>query len=267
MRLISIFVIFLSIVSNSFASIEDFDCAGTEYLVSVFEDGVDEVLYVIRDDPEDFILQTIEGWQCIPNPIDFEENGRLDGLACAYSDNKTPVTEGDFIRAGQTFQKNIAELSDCFEGDVINEAPLRYANESRGESYLLMLDRVIESARRVDGTLLNDAKITVEYGYARLKPNEPIWWSIEVRPAIDEDKQREPSENSCEFARDGECDEPGLCTRGTDTADCKRQKRSRSPLFCCDTYGNKYCRIERNPGPEGAPCGCAGIPGYGQMCR
>jgi hypothetical protein len=77
-------------------------------------------------------------------------------------------------------------------------------------------------------------------------------------------KPRASGPNSCEYSRDGNCDEPDLCDRGTDTADCKI---SRSPLYCCDAWGRKWCAITANPGPPGAPCYCNGIPGSGVMCQ
>ena len=82
--------------------------------------------------------------------------------------------------------------------------------------------------------------------------------------------------NSCEFARDGECDEPGACKAGTDTADCKKaRKKSETttitppPLprqkYCCDVFGRKWCAIQ-GPFGAGAPCFCAGVPGAGATC-
>ena len=81
--------------------------------------------------------------------------------------------------------------------------------------------------------------------------------------------------NSCEYAYDGECDEPTLCRRGTDSADCPgsgggRDDGDRRPpprLYCCDSYGNRYCPIVVNPGPVGSACGCSGLPGWGVICR
>lgn len=37
----------------------------------------------------------------------------------------------------------------------------------------------------------------------------------------DRDLEERVEENSCDFAYDGNCDEPNLCERGTDTADCE----------------------------------------------
>lgn len=76
-------------------------------------------------------------------------------------------------------------------------------------------------------------------------------------------------ENSCEYANDGECDEPDLCDPGTDTADCRRTRSSPNsgPLYCCDIYGNRYCEIVVNPGPIGSACFCSGLPGSGLMCQ
>jgi hypothetical protein len=79
-------------------------------------------------------------------------------------------------------------------------------------------------------------------------------------------KRRPGGANSCEYARDGSCDEPDICDRGTDTADCRSRPQS-SQLYCCDGWGRKWCSITFNPGPPGTPCVCAGIPGSGLMCE
>lgn len=69
--------------------------------------------------------------------------------------------------------------------------------------------------------------------------------------------------NSCEYALDGECDEPNPCQRGTDTSDCQQP----STLYCCDMWGNRWCQITFNPQPPGSACFCAGVPGTGIVCR
>lgn len=87
-------------------------------------------------------------------------------------------------------------------------------------------------------------------------------------------RREEPGPNSCEYANDGECDEPDVCDRGTDTSDCQSRSRrnrndlpeQRQQLYCCDGYGRKWCAITYNPGPPGTPCVCAGVPGSGRMC-
>jgi hypothetical protein len=71
--------------------------------------------------------------------------------------------------------------------------------------------------------------------------------------------------DSCEYANDGQCDEPDLCPKGTDTTDCSKRRTDES-LYCCDTFGNARCQIVVNPGPIGSPCWCAGIPGTGVTC-
>lgn len=95
-------------------------------------------------------------------------------------------------------------------------------------------------------------------------------------PQREERESRTPGPDSCEYARDGECDEPDLCEPGTDTADCERERSRRDrpsrdteprQLYCCDNYGRKWCAIRVNPGPPGTPCWCAGVPGSGRMCH
>lgn len=101
------------------------------------------------------------------------------------------------------------------------------------------------------------------------------------RPArrTEQKPERRNDPDSCEYARDGECDEPDLCEVGTDTTDCRAVTRGggrsdqpmpdvrQQPLYCCDQFGRKWCQITVNPGPPGTPCVCAGVPGSGWMCH
>lgn len=50
------------------------------------------------------------------------------------------------------------------------------------------------------------------------------------RPAPELEPKPRPEPDSCEYANDGECDEPDLCSRGTDTSDCRVVIRPIPPL-------------------------------------
>jgi hypothetical protein len=85
---------------------------------------------------------------------------------------------------------------------------------------------------------------------------------------------RPVARDTCEYANDGTCDEPDLCPRGTDGADCAGARppvlpfpadRPPMQLYCCDAFGNRRCLITSNPGPPGSTCGCPGQ-GYGVTC-
>lgn len=83
--------------------------------------------------------------------------------------------------------------------------------------------------------------------------------------------------NSCEYAHDGDCDEPEYCYSGTDTADCN-QRAAPAPnpyptpapnypnpantpaAACCNLYGQPMCPMNV-PIPKGSPCHCSHIPG------
>jgi hypothetical protein len=63
--------------------------------------------------------------------------------------------------------------------------------------------------------------------------------------------------NSCEFANDGECDEPNLCERGTDTNDCRgSRRRPSSPRAAevCSTIFGACPMMEAIP--PGSSCTC-----------
>ncbi len=74
------------------------------------------------------------------------------------------------------------------------------------------------------------------------------------------ERQRNAGPNSCEYAYDGDCDEPDLCDRGTDTEDCKgsrstqpRPQQSQATNICQTPF--MWCQIWQS-GPIGAPCWC-----------
>lgn len=94
-----------------------------------------------------------------------------------------------------------------------------------------------------------------------------------ARPRPEPEPEPEPKRSgpdSCEYANDGTCDEPDLCKRGTDTTDCRAERRSRPgssrSQFCCDQFGRKWCPMAMNL-PLGSSCFCAGIPGSGFVCQ
>lgn len=85
----------------------------------------------------------------------------------------------------------------------------------------------------------------------------------EEPPEPRRERQTRRSSNSCEYANDGECDEPDLCDLGTDTNDCKiigRTERSRQEERT--TRGRQICQTptfwcQMNvPGMVGGPCFC-----------
>jgi hypothetical protein len=60
--------------------------------------------------------------------------------------------------------------------------------------------------------------------------------------------------NSCEFAHDDECDEPNLCERGTDTADCSQARETPVAASVCATmFGACPMVVEIVPGSS---CTC-----------
>lgn len=80
----------------------------------------------------------------------------------------------------------------------------------------------------------------------------------------------EPGPDSCEYAHDDTCDEPDLCRKGTDTTDCRADRRGPSgpaqAQFCCDNFGRKWCPMMVRL-PLGSSCFCAGVPGSGFVCN
>jgi len=135
----------------------------------------------------------------------------------------------------------------------------------------------------------NDRLASITSGWTRACESDPRCTETNSEPEATREpppsqrttrEAKEPERSNpdgCEYAKDGECDEPDLCPRGTDTSDCKpRTRRSerdtapstpQSKLYCCDQWGRKWCQIAINPGPPGTPCWCAGVPGSGLICH
>ena len=60
--------------------------------------------------------------------------------------------------------------------------------------------------------------------------------------------------DSCEYARDGECDEPTLCAPGTDTTDCRAPRVPDLATMCVTNFGS--CELTISRGPKGGVCTC-----------
>lgn len=77
------------------------------------------------------------------------------------------------------------------------------------------------------------------------------------------------SDDACEYANDGECNEPDLCRRGTDVADCgsrpRRRERRRTTQPTTPALGARCmtqagaCQLPQLL-PQGSPCFCI-VPG------
>jgi hypothetical protein len=71
--------------------------------------------------------------------------------------------------------------------------------------------------------------------------------------------------DSCTFARDGTCDEPDVCDRGTDSSDCRgrtdmgAERSQELPSYCCTPVGR--LGPYPNPGPDGIAVNA------GQLCH
>jgi serine/threonine-protein kinase len=142
-----------------------------------------------------------------------------------------------------------------------------------------------DAKRKRDAEVAEKARLEAEKAIAEARERQRIAEAdadrarqvaaeAERRRIEDEDRRRKEKESgpdSCEFANDGTCDEPGACDPGTDTTDCRRSRRRPSgqelqPLFCCDVNLIKRCQITVNPSPPGTQCFCPGQ-GFGVVCR
>ena len=178
--------LFLCAVAS--AAVEDFDCSGARSLVRLLARGPDAVYEHLNENGQEFVTETIDGWNCFPEPLEMEEGSRIvvRELECFYTTQDTRLSEDDFVRAGEIFKRNVSSILECFEGDIINQAPKSYSGEVRGEALLFLLDRDVRSSVT--------AKVLLEYGYYRAKPGTPLYWEVTAGYSIhDADNTAKPA--------------------------------------------------------------------------
>ena len=93
--------------------------------------------------------------------------------------------------------------------------------------------------------------------------------AINLRRCLGQGGPTPPSGDTCQYARDGECDEPDLCRRGTDTTDCRGRGPDPTPQLasrCATAVGACWLGT---PLGIGSPCYCPTPygPAYGRAVR
>ena len=173
-----------------------------------------------------------------------------------YSGRMFPILPAQQFTLGQALPNGIVLVDLGVVGDAHEEVTAfwiahEYAHQVKGDSQLLVspVGRFIAAAsgtRYEDGADRWAANFMADAGY-RISPVLSFLcelpsgrWNRSHSPGrtrarnvaaaygVDPDSacsggRRRSGSNSCEYANDGECDEPELCARGTDTADCSRQ--------------------------------------------
>lgn len=134
------------------------------------------------------------------------------------------------------------------------------------EDARVAMDRLGSATESATHPAKHDRLAAITSGWTKACEADPRCSSMVPQPEPAKPKKKDTA-NSCEYARDGECDEPNVCEPGTDTADCERRpKPSRSartetqalPSYCCTPVGR--LGPYPNPGPngigvpEGGPC-------------
>ena len=181
---IACFALSLSLGSPAMAAVEDFDCSGARKLVRLMVRGPDAVYEHLHENGEDFVMSTIDGWRCFPEPLEMQEGNRIvvRELECFYTTESTRVSEEDLVRAGEIFQSNVSTMLNCFDGESINQTPKTYSGQVRGEALLFHVDRDVDVSLR--------AKVLLEYGYYRPEPGAPLYWEVTAGYSIHEDDSR-----------------------------------------------------------------------------
>lgn len=159
-------------ISIAQEDLSEFSCDEIESLIDLVASGPNAVVEEVSDDPEYFVLETISGWKCAPEPLSMTRNSRnyIKAIECYVSNDKTPVTSSDFKAAGLEFQKYFLEMVSCLGDSAVSETPKTYdrSSTSRGEGFIFLLDRYVR----------NNA-LSLEYGYFQ-DDESPIIWGIEV---------------------------------------------------------------------------------------
>ena len=170
----------------AFGAAEDFQCDEVNEIIALFQKGPDHVGRALERDPEGFVKR-MEGWACFPEPIEMvDSRGRtyLENITCVYTNKRESSSDKDIQLAGTSFQRNIATLLACFDGEILTQAPQNYRNESKGEALLTILDRTVRAAYRSSGRRIGTNRILVEYGYFRATPGQPIYWEIKIGASV-----------------------------------------------------------------------------------
>jgi len=253
-------------IVNASGLVQNFEihAAGIPNAAAVIRGGKRFILY-----SQYFVRETKEktGNEWAPISILAHEIGHhLNGhtIEAGGSRPKTEL-EADYY-SGFVLQKMGAKMSDA-----------RVAMESLGSAtgsatHPAKNDRLAAIASGWEKGCASDARC------GSMAPERPP--ASEPKP----EKERAASLNSCEYARDGTCDEPDLCEPGTDTTDCRarpkpvrpdqRPPQASFPNYCCTAVGK--LGPYPNPGPngvavpEGGSCfGSHPFYGvqYGQACR
>jgi hypothetical protein len=110
----------------------------------------------------------------------------------------------------------------------------------------------------------SDRLVAIASGWEKSCANDAACSGLDPKPLPAPRPKPASKRDSCEYAKDGECDEPELCERGTDATDCSQVRvpqpgpepepvRNALPNYCCTPVGK--LGPYPNPGvPEGGPC-------------
>jgi len=160
-------LIYTFYASTLAAEIGDVDCDGTRNQVELLESGPDAVVDAIREDPQSFLQETNEGWNCFPDPL--EQRPPRNYIVSIDCIKRVLVRDknADLKSAGTVFKKNFGRLLKCFEGEILQSAPSQIGSPLvTTETMNIILDRDV-----------GNRKIILKYQYS-LGNDGYIYWSI-----------------------------------------------------------------------------------------
>ncbi len=98
-------------------------------------------------------------------------------------------------------------------------AGLGTAIDVRADEFVAPLsDAVLESLQNINGLIREPVELAQTVPLNPFNPNDP---NPQEQPSQQEQPSNLPNLNTCQFARNGSCDEPANCDPGTDSADCR----------------------------------------------
>jgi hypothetical protein len=150
----------------------DFDCDGAKRIVETLKLGPDRITQMSTDW---FVKEQMSGWECIPDPLPPERNGRayIEAIECVRSDGRTPVTLKELAEAGAVYKRNLRAALSCFP-ENLGSTPISYDNTSRGEGILVPTGEFTK-----DGAG-REYHVLLEYTYFQ-DSDSPIYWRISAR--------------------------------------------------------------------------------------
>jgi len=145
----------------------DFSCHDVKSMIELLEDGPEDVVKQVADDPVDYRDNHHIGVDVRNDApsANAQRNNLPSELGLLYGQRPKHVTDDDFATAGESFKRGLGAFYDCFGKELLTETPVSYTRTSRGEGIIGILKDTYKGRH-----------IIVQYGY--------FWDSAHATPIV-----------------------------------------------------------------------------------